>query len=199
MKHPRTRLALAVALIATTALPAAAQHDAHAGADSTARATGLAADLLKDIDDVESKIVGLARAIPADKYGWRPAEGVRSVGEVLMHVAADNYLLPAAIGHAADAASGVRGDDYKTAQAFEQRKLDKDAAIAAVEHSFAYLRKALSATPSDGMSKQASLFGQTFTGQQAWIMTTTHLHEHLGQLIAYARSNGVVPPWSRGG
>lgn len=194
----RTRLALAVALIATTALPAAAQHDAHPGADSAHRATGLSADLLRDIADVEMKLVGLARAIPADKFEWRPAEGVRSVGEVLMHIAADNYLLPATIGDAADSASGIRGDDYRAAQAFEQRKLDKDATIAELERSLAYLKKALSATPSQRMGENVSLFGQPATRQQAWIMTTTHLHEHLGQLIAYARSTGVVPPWSRG-
>ncbi len=189
------RFAVAAALVAAAALPAAAQ----SSASSASKATDLTADLLADIGQAESKIVGLARAIPAERYAWRPAEGVRSVGEVLMHVAADNYLLPAALGHAADAATGIKGDDYTTAQAYEQRKLDKDATIAELEKSFAHLKRALSGTKAGQLGDEASLFGQSFTVQQTWIMTATHLHEHLGQLISYARSTGTVPPWSQGG
>lgn len=189
-----TRLALAAALVAAAALPAAAQ----SSAASANNAPALTADLLTDIAQAESKMVGLAKAIPAERYDWRPAEGVRSIGEVLMHVAADNYLLPAALGHAADPATGIKGDDYTTAQAFEQRKLDKDATIAELERSFAHLKRALSGTTAARLDGKASLFGQEFTVQQTWIMTATHLHEHLGQLIAYARSTGTVPPWSQG-
>ena len=193
--RPTLRLALAAALIAATALPAAAQQP------TTARgaATGLTADLLTDLGQLEKKMVGLARAIPADKYAWRPGQGVRSVGEVFLHVAADNYLLPATLGHAADPATGIKSGDFKTAQAYESRPLDRDATIAELEKSFAHLRKSLSGTPAARLSERVALFGQTFTVQQTWILTTTHLHEHLGQMIAYARSNGVVPPWARGG
>ncbi len=195
-----TRFALAAALVAAAALPAAAQSSAaQSSAASASTATDLTADLLTDIGQAESKIVGLARAIPAERYGWRPAEGFRSVGEVLMHIAADNYLLPAALGHAADPATGIKGDDYTTAQAFERRQLDKDATIAELERSFAHLKRSLSGTPAARLGDKASLFGHSFTVQQTWIMTATHLHEHLGQLITYARSTGTVPPWSQGG
>jgi len=202
MRSP-LRFALAAALLGAAPLPAAAQQPTGAAQRPTNvgnRAAGnVAADLLTDIGQVEKKVMGLARAIPADKYAWRPAPGVRSIGEALMHVAADNYLLPASIGNAADSASAIKGGDYKAAQAYERRQLDRDATIAELERSFAYLRKSLTATPAARFGEQVSLFGQTFTLQQTWIMTTTHLHEHLGQLIAYARSTGVVPPWSQGG
>ncbi|MDQ3348639.1 MAG: DinB family protein [Acidobacteriota bacterium] len=188
------RLALAAAL-AVTALPAAAQQPTRAGTAPT----GLTADLLTDIAQVEQKLVGLARAIPADKYSWRPGEGVRSVGEVLMHVAADNYLLPAALGHAAAPATGIKGDDYKTAQAYERRQLGRDSTIAELERSFAHLKKALGATPAARLTAPVALFGQQSTVQRTWLLTATHLHEHLGQLIAYARSNGVAPTWGQGG
>jgi uncharacterized damage-inducible protein DinB len=156
----------------------------------------LSSDLMKDIGEVESKLVGLAKVIPADKYGWRPGPGVRSVGELFMHVSADNYLIPSAAGSApAPAATGIKGDDYKTAVAFEKRQLDRDGTIKELEASFKYLKDALGATGN--MAKSVKLFGQDFTLQQAWILATTHLHEHLGQAIAYARSNGVVPPWSQ--
>lgn len=191
-------VALAALVVAAPAVPAAAQQSANAaGATASSTTVPLVADLLADIAQAETKFLGLARAIPAEKYGWKPAEGVRSVGEVLMHVAADNYLLPAVMGHAADPATGVT-TDYKTAQAFEQRKLDKDATIAELERSFAHLKQSLTATPAAKLGENVSAFGQSFTTQRMWILTATHLHEHLGQLVAYARSTGVVPPWSQG-
>ena len=193
--------AAAVTLVVAVAAPAAAQQTAaaRAAAPPTAAPAGLAADLLTDIAQVEKKMLALARAIPADKYAWRPGQGVRSVGEVLMHVAADNYLLPSAMGHVADPKTGIKGDDYKAAQAFERRQLSRDSTIAELERSFAHVRKSLSGTTAARLGEQVPMFGQKFTVQQAWIMTATHLHEHLGQLIAYARSNGVTPPWSQGG
>jgi uncharacterized damage-inducible protein DinB len=171
------------------ALPVAAQGAPAAGS--------VAADLLADINDVEKKFVGLAKAIPSDKYEWRPGAGVRSVHEVVLHVAADNYLIPAALGFAPDPATGIKGEDYKTAMAFEQRKMSKDAAIAELEKSFSFLKQSLQGTSTAKMGDQVKLFGQPFTMQRAWILGTTHLHEHLGQLIAYGRTNNVKPPWSR--
>jgi uncharacterized damage-inducible protein DinB len=176
---------LAGALAFAPAPPVYAQHS-----------PSITADLMSDLDQVERKLVSLARAIPADKYDWRPGTGVRSVGEVVLHVTADNYLLPATLGFAADPATGITADDYKTAVAFEQRKMDKDAAVAALQKSFGHLKKSLSATPAEKLGDSVNLFGQPVTTQRAWVLATTHLHEHLGQLIAYARTNGVKPPWS---
>ena len=155
------------------------------------------ADLLADIGQVEKKMMALARVIPDDKAGWRPSPGTRSVSEVLMHVAADNYLIPAALGFAADPATGIKGDDYKTAVTFEKRTVTRAQAIAELETSFTHLRKALRETSDARLGAPVTMFGQPFTMQQGWIMATTHLHEHLGQLIAYARSNNVKPPWSQ--
>lgn len=179
-----TTLACALALAA--ALPVRAQ--------APGSITG---DLLSDVSQVEKKFIALAKEIPAEKYDWRPGEGVRSVGEVVLHVASDNYLMPAALGFPADPATGIKGDDYMTAAAFEKRKMDKDAAVAELEKSFAHLKKSLSATPAAKLGDSVKMFGQTFTAQRTWVMATTHLHEHLGQLIAYARMNRIVPPWSR--
>ena len=186
-------LALAVAVALTTgAIPAAAQ-------PAAAPAAGIGADLATDVEQLERKMMALARAIPADKYRWRPAPGTRTVGEVLLHVASDNWLLPAMIGHAPDPTTGIRGDDYKTAAAFEKRAMDREATIAALEKSFAHLRRSLGGTTGTRFAEPVAFFGQQWTVQRVWVSTTTHLHEHLGQLIVYARSNGVVPPWSQGG
>lgn len=181
---------LTCTLALASALPAAAQSAAPPAGSVTA-------DILADVTDAEKKFVSLAKAIPAEKYDWRPGAGVRSVGEVVLHVSADNYLLPAALGFAADPATGIKGDDYKTAVAYEQRKMTKDQAIAELEKSFAHLKKSVAASPATKLGDKVTLFGQQFTVQRTWIMTATHLHEHLGQLIAYARTGGVKPPWSQ--
>ncbi|HWP37569.1 MAG TPA: DinB family protein, partial [Gemmatimonadales bacterium] len=106
------------------------------------------ADLVNDINDVESKLMQLARAIPADKYDWRPGAGVRSVGEVFKHVAADNWLLASAAGSPAPSTTGIRHEDYNTAGAYEKRQLSRDAIITELEQSLAHFKAAVSGTPS---------------------------------------------------
>ncbi|HXV91556.1 MAG TPA: DinB family protein [Gemmatimonadales bacterium] len=179
-------VALAALLTAVPTAPAAAQ------GSNTALA-----DLMSDVAEVEQKLVGLARAMPAESFAWRPAAGVRSVGEVFQHVAADNYLLPVFAGTSAPAATGIVGDQYATVQAYETRSADRATVIADLEQSFAHLRAAMTASATRSPADTVTLFGQKRTLQQLWVLTTTHLHEHLGQAIAYARSNNVVPPWSR--
>jgi uncharacterized damage-inducible protein DinB len=156
---------------------------------------GVMDDLLKDLAVVEKKVLGLARALPDSAYAWRPAEGVRSTGEVLQHIAADNYFLPVLGGTAAPAETGIT-KDFKTAQAYEKKPMTRDAVIADLEKSFAFVRTSMSASASN-LDAQIDMFGQKNTMRGLWIATVTHLHEHLGQLIAYARSNKVVPPWSK--
>jgi uncharacterized damage-inducible protein DinB len=175
----------ALAIVAALALPA------HAQQTST-----IVADLRTDVEEAEKKILDLARAIPEDKYSWRPAAGVRSISEVLVHIAADNYLIPAMIGFPADPVTGIKGDDYNTALAFEKRTTSKAAAIAELERSFAFMKKSMTDTPASRLNQSVTVFGSSSTPQKVWILGATHLHEHLGQLIAYARSNGVKPPWS---
>ncbi len=191
------RFTLAVVLAATSAPSLAAQQSSAAAASSTAApASGLVADLLRDVGQVEQKMIGLAKAVPADKYAWRPGAGVRSVSDLVMHVTADNYLFPVILGTPADPSTGITAD-YKTAQAFEKRQVSRDSAIVELERSFAFLKKSLGATPEAKLPEKISMFGQQFTTQQAWLLATVHLHEHLGQFIAYARSNDVKPPWSQ--
>jgi hypothetical protein len=180
------RLLTIVAVLATLSLPTHAQ-----------TREGLMGDLLKDIDGLQTKIVGLAKAMPPASYEWRPAKGVRSTGEVFMHVAADNYFMPAAMGANAPAETGINGKEYKTTLAFEQKKLTPEQIVGEVEKSFAFLKTSMASTPDAKLDAPLEVFGQKTTLRSLWVMTTTHLHEHLGQLIAYARSNNVTPPWSK--
>lgn len=181
---------------AAAALPVAVQAQ---GTRAAAGATPVVVEaLLRDIAMLEQKMIGLAEAIPETSYAWRPAEGVRSVGEVIMHVAADNWFLPTVSDVAAPAATGIKAGDYPSVQAYESRNVSRAEAQQALRESFAHLRAAMQGTNEEFLGRNLELFGMKMTGLDLWVLTTTHLHEHLGQMIAYARSNGIVPPWSRG-
>lgn len=158
--------------------------------------TGLTGDLLTALDDVEQKLTALAGAMPAEAWDWRPGEGVRSTGEVLLHVAADNWFLPTAAGTPAPASTGIQPDDYPSVRAYETRSLSRAEILDELQRSFAHLREAVQRTAGE-TDRAITIFGNDTTVRGLWILTTTHVHEHLGQLIAYARTNGVVPPWSR--
>lgn len=157
---------------------------------------GVMGDLLRDINQVEQKVVGLAKALPASAYEWRPGKGVRSTGEVFMHIASDNYFMPVLVGTPAPAETKIT-KEYSTAEAFEKRSLGRDAIIAELEKSFAFLKSSMNATADDKLNVVTGTGRNSSTPRSLWISTATHLHEHLGQLIAYARSNNVVPPWSK--
>lgn len=148
---------------------------------------GVHADLLKNLDDTQKKIVSLAEAIPADKFLWRPAEGVRSISEVFMHIAGANYMIPAGLGVAPPA--GITRDMEKTVT-------DKARIVEHLNKSFEHQRKAIAAATD--LEKPAKLFGRESTNGATHVLIVTHLHEHLGQAIAYARMNKVTPPWSAG-
>jgi uncharacterized damage-inducible protein DinB len=195
-----TRFMQAVALTALcSVLSSSLVAQAPAAAPKAALPTTapLVVTLLKDIEDVATKMVGLAKAIPAEKYDWRPSEGVRSVREVMLHVASDNYLLPALAGTPAPAATGIDLRDFKSVERFEKRALSRDSVIAELERSFTYLGNVMAKTTAETLPSTVNMFGQKSPLQDLWITTTTHLHEHLGQSIAYARTNGVKPPWTK--
>jgi uncharacterized damage-inducible protein DinB len=173
---------LALVLSLAVSVPAAAQ--------------GLMGEMHRDVNEVQKKMVDLAKAMPESAYGWRPGAGVRSVGEVFLHVASDNYAIPIMMGKPAPAASGITSD-YKTTDVFEHRKLTKDQIVAELDASFVHLHQAMGLTTDGNLNETIKFFGQDWTRQRAMVLTVTHLHEHLGQSIAYARSNNVVPPWSR--
>jgi hypothetical protein len=159
--------------------------------------SGVMGDLMKDVEQVHKKIVALTTAMPESAYAWRPGKGVRSTGEVFMHLAADNYFTPAALGTTVPVETGINGKSYDTAVAFEKKTRTRAQIIAEVEKSFGVLTSAMGSFPDAKMDAPVEVFGQKTTGRAMWVGTVTHLHEHLGQLIAYARSNAVTPPWSK--
>lgn len=184
------------ALVAAISIPAAASAQATAKAAATKNAKGLRAEMIKDVEDVEKKFISLAAAL-SGKYMWRPAEKVRSVGEVYMHIAGENYALPVVLSvkPPADFAAATLQEAFGSAAAME--KVTDEAEIkAAVEKSFAHIRQAIASIPESEYNKDITVFGQQMTKRGFLLLVVTHMHEHLGQMIAYARSNNVTPPWS---
>lgn len=157
---------------------------------------GVMGEFLNDVGQAEKKILGLAKAMPEAAWQYRPGQGVRSTAEVIMHVAADNYFIPAVLGITPPKETGIT-KEYESAVAFEKKTVSREAALAELEKSFAFLRKAMQEMPEAQLDTAINVFGQKNTNRGFWLMATTHLHEHLGQLIAYARVNNVTPPWSK--
>ena len=151
--------------------------------------SSIKSEILVWISDAEGKLNQLAEATPADKYGWRPADGVRTTGEVFMHVAAANYGIPTFWGVAPPA-----GFKFETYEGSLKAKADIQKAL---KESFAHVKKALAAADDATLAKQIEFFGMKTTVRGAYLLVLSHAHEHLGQSITHARSNGIVPPWSQ--
>ncbi len=139
---------------------------------------------------VSRLLVSMAEAIPAEKYAWRPAPGVRSVSEVLMHVAQSNYYLLSVTG---------------PKMPHELERNDAERTVVSKAEVVGYLRRSLEAVkvaraqlrPGD-LSRKVKIEGESVNVDGMYLRILCHDNEHMGQLIAYGRVNGVVPPWSAG-
>ena len=150
--------------------------------------SGFRAEFLEEVAYYEQRYTRLAEAMPAEKYAWRPAGGVRSVGEVFTHIAAANYGVARALGTALPA-----GLDFK---AIAGLSADKVKVVQALRDSFEHFRSAVVALNEADADKPQNMFNRNTTLRGSFIVITGHFGEHLGQSIAYARMNGVVPPWT---
>ena len=186
------RVALAAALLLTGCSAEAPPADAAA---PEAAAQLQLENLRRTVTIMHDKFRDLAEAMPEDDYAWAPMDGVRSVGDVYLHVAADNWFVPALMGVDPPAETGVT-TDVETFRAYQSRELPKAEIVAATDASFVFLLEAMDAT-ADELDRAMTLGQSETTVGDVWIRAVVHLHEHLGQSIAYARSNDVVPPWSR--
>ena len=149
---------------------------------------GWRAEFLTSLGGAERKYVALAEAMPWDKYAWRPAEGVRSVCEVFLHISGANYMFATPLGAQTPAGVDVRN--------IERCPASRDQVVSTLKASFAHLRNAVTATPDAQADAGVEIFGMKMTKRGLLLFTAEHMGEHLGQAIAYARVNSIVPPWS---
>ena len=194
MSHPlRRKLSTCVLPIALAVAIGAPAHRAFAQDILDAKsALHLRNEYSADLDTVHVKIVALANAIPADKYSWRPAPGVRSISETLMHIASEwFYYVPGSVGGKPPADFGV---PRETIPALE-KIATKSEVVAQLNKSWTHSKAVLAAADASQLTGSYKPWGLPLD-QSAFSMAGD-LHEHLGQLIAYARSIGVKPPWSK--
>ena len=178
----RPRLLALACLCAVLAVPALAV------SDEASPTPGVKQELLTWISDAEDKLGQLALAMPESKYPWRPGKGVRSQGEVFLHVAAANYGVPTFWG--------VKPPDGFDFANYEKQNVKKAEIAKMLQDSFEHMKASLASATDADLEKTVDLFGQKTSVRGAYILLLSHAHEHLGQSIAYARTNGVVPPWT---
>jgi len=161
--------ALAVALMASLA---------------QAQPVGIQAASAKDAGTLSGKFSGLARVM-AGKYDWKPGQGVRSVADVFNLIVTENRLLAGVL-------SGTPNTGPKPAPITDPAKMQE-----ALKASYDDLQKVITGLSDSDLQAPVKLFGRDMTKQAALMLIIEDQHEHLGQSIAYARTNGVVPPWSK--
>ncbi|MPZ19979.1 MAG: damage-inducible protein DinB [Luteitalea sp.] len=155
---------------------------------AAAQAPELGQGWLAEFNMAARQLGELADATPAEKFGWRPAAGVRSMSEVYVHVAVGNFwLLEQAGVKVPDGLSKLPKDPEKSIT-------DKAEVLKWLQASFDAVRKSY---PTTDREKKVEFRGQETTSEQVFLRILVHNHEHMGQAIAYARMNDIVPPWSK--
>jgi uncharacterized damage-inducible protein DinB len=171
-------------------------------------AGGFKSEYLDDFGQTCQHLVQLAAAMPADKFGWRPGTGVRSVSEVYVHVATGNFLLLALTGvklpaeYYPDIKPTAKGEPdmhailQRTGE-LEKTVTNKEQVQQMLKASLDSVREQFSKLTPVELDKPADFFGHKTTVRGIYLRIFAHVNEHYGQSIAYARVNGVVPPWSK--
>jgi len=145
-------------------------------------------EFLAHLERSSQKMTRLSAAMPESLYTWSPGAEVMSVARVYMHIARYNYLY-------LDGSFGIRAPDGVDWQNFES-VTDKATIVAALEASFRHVQAAARGMTEADLTRSVTLYGRQVPGWKVLFQILSHMNEHVGQSIAYARVNGIVPPWS---
>lgn len=151
--------------------------------------------ILENLKQTAEKLHALAEATPADKFSWAPTDEVRTISEVYMHAAGVNLMLPSALGAALPEGLEMTAPPFEMMGQWEKTVTAKEDVIAKLDESLDYVVGALASVTD--LETEVTIFGPPAPKRAYFLILLTHAHEHLGQSIAYARSVGVVPPWSQ--
>jgi uncharacterized damage-inducible protein DinB len=184
-KTHMTLLSLMLALGTAIAFPSLSAADA---TDHTKPSYDMKGQSLVDLQVVQKKFVDLANALPADKFDWRPSPDSRSFAEVFLHVAGERYGILKLMG-----ASIPTGFNGKT---FEKSTTDKARIVEELNKSWDFTQKTINGMSNADFAKLLPKLGPQANAGDVIYILVADAHEHLGQAVAYARENGVVPPWT---
>jgi len=189
----RTLLAAGCTTVLLASAPAfAAEPQTSAGMTAVsdgAAAPGIQGEAIANMMDAGEKIIELAGAVPPNKWGWRPGKGVRSIGEVYLHVVQGNYFLCSFLG----AKPPLPPEELKKLETAPQTPASM---VKHLRDSYAFVSKTILELPESDLESPVTFFGRPTTKRGVLLLLAAHSHEHLGQSIAYARMNKVVPPWT---
>jgi uncharacterized damage-inducible protein DinB len=170
----------------------------------TTRIAGFRGEFLWELEIATRQGVAVAEAIPPEKYDWRPDAKARSVSEVFVHVATGNFMLLDAIGVAAPmdlygqvpAASPERFSGLiRRSDELAARICEKNAVVTLLKRSFEAVNQSFNQTSDAELDRHLHFFGEETTVRRVYLRLLAHAHEHMGQMIAYLRFNGIAPPW----
>lgn len=156
--------------------------------DHTAPSYDMKGQSLQDLGIVQKKFVDLANALPAGKLTWRPTADSRSFAEVFLHVAGERYQILNLMGTALPA-----GFDGKT---FETSTTDKTKLVEELNKSWDFTQKAINGMTNADFARLIPALGPQANAGDVIYILVADAHEHLGQVVAYARENGITPPWT---
>lgn len=152
--------------------------------------TGMRRELIRTLDDAGRKIIELAEATPEAKYSWSPGKDVRTTGQVFVHIIGANYMLPMLF-------AGAKPPITEDLRQMEATPPAKAKIVEMLKGSFAFAKESIAGMADADLLTPTKMFDGSEGTKATWLMiTVSHAHEHLGQSIAYARSNGIVPPWT---
>jgi hypothetical protein len=156
--------------------------------------------VIGDLQDIGKKFQDLAKLMPPEKFTWRPAEGSRSVSELYLYVATQYYRQPYEFGAIRAAGYEVEGDDATSGRGnvtpLEKTTTDKGQVLIELNDSLSYFKGIMPTLSDTDMQKRVKIAGKDVTVYEALLMMDAQLRQRLGQAVAYARMNGVTPPWT---
>lgn len=170
----------------------------------TTRIAGFRGEFLWELEIAIRQSVAMAEAIPSEMYDWRPATNGRSVSEVLVHVATGNFMLLDAIGVPAPTDLYVQipdeGEERSSGLIGRNDELvatvrEKNAVVALLSRSLQAVNESFNKASDAELSRHLHFFGEETTVRRVYLRLLAHTHEHMGQMIAYLRFNGIAIPW----
>jgi DinB family protein len=181
-------LLLSLSAGAVSAFSQIATPSAAAPADNTPPSYDMKPQSLLDLEGVQKKFIALAGAIPANTLTWRPAPDARSFAEVFLHVSGERYGFLGLMDTPPPA-----GFDGKT---FEKSTTDRARIVEELNKSWDFTKTAINGMTNADFAKPLPKLGPQANAGDVIYLLVADAHEHLGQLVAYARANGIVPPWT---
>jgi uncharacterized damage-inducible protein DinB len=170
----------------------------------TSRIEGIPGEFLWELEIAERQLIALAEAVPVEKYAWRPDEKTRSVSEVLVHVAAGNFMLLDQIGvpPPGDLYGQLPAEGLERLWAMVRRNdelekgvREKTEVVSMLKRSLVTVSKSLAGATGAELDRPQHFFGEQTTVRRVYLRLVAHTHEHMGQMIAYLKFNGIAPPW----